>query len=133
MTEKILNRMIEVELTRDDGFLIVKETLTRMGVASDETKKLFQSCHILHKRGKYYITHFKLLFELDGNSSNIDAVDLVRQYTIASLLESWNLLKIVSKQEQLMQSLPKLVKVISNTERDKWELVSKHRIGRNKR
>lgn len=126
----ILAKMVEVDLSRPDSFLIIKETLTRIGVASDSAKKLHQSCHILHKAGKYYITHFKLLFELDGKTSNIDKIDIARQNTIAKLLESWNLVRVKSEipSDELVPM--KLIKIVPSSEKREWELVSKHRIGR---
>lgn len=131
--ERILSKMIEVELPKEDSFLIVKETLTRIGVASTKNKTLTQSCHILHKRGKYYITHFKLLFELDGKASNFDEQDRARMNTIASLLESWGLLKIKNK-ASLKDFIPiKKIKIISSSDKKNWNLVSKHRIGKIKK
>lgn len=128
--EKILSQMIEVELPRRDSFLILKETLTRIGIASTQTKTLTQSCHILHKRGKYYITHFKLLFELDGKASNFDKQDRARMNTIATLLESWGLLKIKDKSEMKDFVPIKKIKIIPSREKHEWNLVAKHRIGK---
>lgn len=129
MVEKILEQMIEVELPKKDSFLILKETLTRIGVASTQTKTLYQSCHILHRRGKYYITHFKLLFELDGKKSNFSSQDRARMNTIASLLESWGLLKIKDK-SKLDKFVPiKKIKIIPSSEKTNWNLVAKHRLG----
>jgi len=128
--EKILSQMIEVELPRRDSFLILKETLTRIGIASTQTKTLTQSCHILHKRGKYYITHFKLLFELDGKASNFDKQDRARMNTIATLLESWGLLKIKDK-STMKDFVPiRKIKIIPSREKHEWNLVAKHRIGK---
>jgi len=121
--------MVEVELPREDSFLILKETLTRIGVASSQSQTLTQSCHILHKRGKYYITHFKLLFELDGKASNFDEQDRARMNTISTLLESWGLAKIKNK-SSLKDFVPiKQIKIISSSDKHNWNLVSKHRIG----
>ena len=127
--EKILKQMIEVELPKEDSFLILKETLTRIGVESTQSKTLTQSCHILHKRGKYYITHFKLLFELDGKVSNFDEQDRARMNTIATLLESWGLLKIKNKAALKNFAPIKKIKIIPSSEKHEWNLVAKHRIG----
>jgi very-short-patch-repair endonuclease len=129
LIEKILSQMIEVELPREDSFLVLKETLTRIGMASTQSKTLTQSCHILHKRGKYYITHFKLLFELDGKASNFDEKDRARMNTIAALLESWGLLKIKNKTTMKNFIPTKKIKIIPASEKDQWNLVAKHRIG----
>lgn len=129
VADRILGQMIEVSLVTEESFLIIKETLTRIGVASTQNKTLFQSCHILHKRGKYYITHFKLLFELDGKASNFDQQDKERMNTIASLLESWGLLKIQDK-KSLKEFMPvKKIKIIPSSEKASWKLIAKHRIG----
>ncbi len=129
LVENILSKMVEIELPKDDSFLILKETLTRIGVASTQSKTLSQSCHILHKRGKYYITHFKLLFELDGKVSNFDDQDKSRMNTIVTLLESWGLLKIKSK-ANLKDFIPlKMVKIIPSNQKHEWNLIAKHRIG----
>jgi hypothetical protein len=130
---EILNKMVEIRFPRPDSFLVVKETLTRMGVASDDKKRLAQTCHILHKAGKYYITHFKLLFRLDGRSANIDAMDIGRQNTIATLLEQWGLVEIVSPISEDSLVPTKLIKIVSSKDKKQWELVPKHRIGRNQR
>lgn len=123
-----IERMVEIELARPDAFLIIKETLTRMGVASEGTKKLHQSCHILHKAGKYYIAHFKLLFELDGKSSNFDQNDANRQLAISQLLQSWKLLKIITP-ESLNAIALNIVKIVPSSEKKEWQLIAKHRIG----
>lgn len=124
-----IDRMVEVKLVRPDAFLIIKETLTRIGVPSTGSKKLHQSCHILHKAGKYYIAHFKLLFELDGKSSNFDIHDSMRQLGIAQMLASWNLVEIVN--ETTISNAISLapVKVVSSSEKSDWTLIAKHRIG----
>jgi hypothetical protein len=109
----------------------VRETLTRIGVASKKEKVLYQSCHILHKQGKYYITHFKELFALDGKPTDITENDIARRNTVANLLEDWELIKIVTK-EQTKEPTVSLsqVKIISHKEKADWELVPKYNIGK---
>ena len=128
-----IDDLVEIELFEDDDFLKIKETLTRIGVSSRKEKKLYQSCHILHKRGKYYIVHFKELFALDGLPSNIDDNDIARRNTIANLLEDWELLEIVD-QEQTEEPVASIaqIKIISHKEKGDWELCPKYHIG-NKR
>lgn len=123
--------MVEVTLNAKDDFLKVRETLTRIGVASKKEKLLYQSCHILHKQGKYYIVHFKELFALDGKPTDITENDLARRNTIADLLEDWGLLKIVNpkKIEDLQVSLSQ-IKIIGYREKDDWQLVPKYNIGK---
>ena len=123
--------MIEVTLNAKDDFLKVRETLTRIGVASKKEKLLYQSCHILHKQGKYYIVHFKELFALDGKPTDISENDLARRNTIALLLEDWELLTIINpeKIENLQVSLSQ-IKIIGYREKDEWELVPKYNIGK---
>lgn len=123
--------MVEVTLDQKDDFLKVRETLTRIGVASKKEKILYQSCHILHKQGKYYITHFKELFALDGKPTDITDNDLARRNTVANLLEDWELIKIVNK-EQTKEPTVSLsqVKIISHKEKADWELVPKYNIGK---
>jgi len=123
--------MVEVTLDQKDDFLKVRETLTRIGVASKKEKILYQSCHILHKQGKYYITHFKELFALDGKPTDITDNDLARRNTVANLLEDWELLKIVNK-EQTKEPTVSLsqVKIISHKEKADWDLVPKYNIGK---
>ena len=121
-------QMLEVGLKEPDDFLKVRETLSRIGVASRREKKLYQSCHILHKQGKYYITHFKELFRLDGKSTDLSDNDLARRNSIAKLLEDWGLVEIkgvMGERAQLSQ-----IKIISYKERDQWELCPKYNIGR---
>ena len=122
---------LEITLQEDDDFLKVKETLTRIGVSSKREKKLYQSCHIFHKKGKYYIVHFKELFSLDGLPTNISENDIARRNTIASLLEEWGLLKIVNqeKSESPQVSLAQ-IKILPYREKEDWELVPKYHIGR---
>lgn len=123
--------MIEVTLNEKDDFLKIRETLTRIGVASKKEKLLYQSCHILHKQGKYYVVHFKELFALDGKPTDITENDLARRNTIALLLEDWGLLKLVTpkKAEDLQVSLSQ-IKIIGFREKDDWELVPKYNIGK---
>lgn len=130
-TEQWFDQAIEIFLPEDDSFLIVKETLTRIGIASmkDGTKRLAQTCHILQKRGKFYIVHFKELLLLDGKEVNFSEEDAMRRNTIAQLLEDWGLVELVDVdkiQDQLKHSS---VKVVPFKEKDKWELVPKYNIG----
>ena len=127
----IINSLIKVDLNQQEDFLKIKETLTRIGVASKKDKTLYQSCHILHKQGLYYIVHFKELFMLDGKPSNFSDEDRLRRNTIATLLEQWGLLKINSN-ENLEQGLAPIsqIKILSHKEKDEWELVAKYNIGR---
>jgi len=124
---------IEVSLQERDDFLKIKETLTRIGVSSRKEKKLFQSCHILHKRGRYVILHFKELFELDGLESNVSDEDIARRNTIVNLLDQWGLLEIIDDEDSLEPklSLAKL-KIIPHKEKNDWELVPKYHIGKKK-
>ena len=133
MNENIIESMIEVRLKEADDFLKVRETLTRIGIASRKDRTLFQSCHILHKQGKYYIVHFKELFALDGKASNFSENDKARRNTIANLLAEWELISLadVSKTEELTVPLSQL-KILSFKEKDEWELTPKYNIG-NKR
>jgi hypothetical protein len=124
--------MLEVTLPEPDNFLKVKETLTRIGIASRMDKKLYQSCHILHKQGRYFIVHFKELFALDGKESNITSEDVERRNTIAKLLQDWSLLKILDPKKAEPTTSLQQIKVISFKEKDEWELVPKYNIG-NKR
>lgn len=127
----IINSLVKVELNQQEDFLKIKETLTRIGVASKKDKTLYQSCHILHKQGSYYIVHFKELFMLDGKPSNFSDEDRLRRNTIATLLEQWGLLKI-NTTENLEQGLAPIsqIKILSHKEKDEWELVAKYNIGR---
>lgn len=125
--------LLEVTLAKDDDFLKVKETLTRIGVSSRKEKKLYQSCHILHKRGKYYIVHFKELFALDGLPTNLSDEDIGRRNTIANLLEEWELLEVVD-QEQSEDPLTPInkIKILPYREKGDWELCPKYHIGKKK-
>ncbi len=127
-----INDLVEVTINEQDDFLKVRETLTRIGVASKKDKTLFQSCHILHKRGKYYIVHFKELFALDGKPTDISENDLARRNAIVNLLQDWGLVSIVVK-EQTQTPEPiflSQVKIISHKEKNDWQLVPKYNIGK---
>ena len=122
--------LVEVELGNEEAFLKVKETLTRIGVASRKDKKLYQSCHILHKKGKYYIVHFKELFTLDGKNSSFSEEDQGRRNTIANLLEEWDLVKIVEPEKTQDNIAPLAqIKILPYKEKSEWELVAKYNIG----
>lgn len=124
--------MVEVSLRQPDDFLKVRETLTRIGVASRKERKLFQSCHILHKKGKYYIVHFKELFALDGKHANLTSNDVERRNRITKLLSDWGLVTIV-KEEELGELAPlNQIKVISYKDKGDWILESKYNIGKRK-
>jgi hypothetical protein len=121
--------MLEIVLPTPDNFLKVKETLTRIGVASKKEKKLYQSAHILHKQGRYFIVHFKELFILDNKESTITFNDIERRNAIAVLLEDWGLIKIVNKPEVNLQSVLAQIKIIPFKEKFEWELIPKYNIG----
>ena len=126
-----LSNFVEVVLNEQDDFLKVRETLTRIGVSSRKEKVLYQSCHILHKQGKYYIVHFKELFALDGKPSNISENDIQRRNAIANLLEEWGLVKILNPKLMEDNIAPlHQVKIISFKEKDDWELITKYNIGK---
>ena len=120
--------MLEGTLNEADDFLKVRETLSRIGVASRKERKLYQSCHILHKQGRYFIVHFKELFALDGKPTNISINDLERRNTIAGLLEDWDLIKITGNNEQ--KAPLSQIKVLSYREKDDWLLETKYNIGK---
>lgn len=122
--------LLEVQINNSDEFLKVRETLTRIGVANRKDKVLYQSCHILHKKGKYYIVHFKELFALDGRESTITMDDYVRRNTIAVLLEEWGMLKILSNGAENLAIERKNVAVIPFKEKHEWELKPKYTIGK---
>lgn len=122
--------MLEVILEEPDDFLKVRETLTRIGVASRKENKLFQSCHILHKQGRYFIVHFKELFLLDGKKSNLEDNDLLRRNTITTLLADWGLVKIVDKSKVSECAPMRQIKIIPFKDKDKWELCPKYNIGK---
>ena len=121
--------MLEVTLNEPDDFLKVRETLTRMGVASRKEQKLFQSCHILHKQGRYFLVHFKELFLLDGKKSNLETSDLERRNTIAQLLSDWGLVNIVNKSACEDKAPLRQIKIVSFRDKSTWELCPKYNIG----
>jgi hypothetical protein len=126
-----LKKFVEVTLNEQDDFLKVRETLTRIGVSSRKEKVLYQSCHILHKQGQYYIVHFKELFALDGKPSNISENDIQRRNAIAKLLEEWGLVTILNPQIMIDNIAPlHQIKIISFKEKNEWELVTKYNIGK---
>ena len=126
-----LETLVEVTLESDEDFLKVRETLTRIGVASKKEKKLYQSCHILHKQGLYYIVHFKELFGLDNKPSNFSDEDVARRNTIANLIAEWGLVKLVdpNKTKEPVSAMSQ-IKILPFKEKDDWELVAKYNIGR---
>jgi hypothetical protein len=131
MTDVKMEDMLEITLKEPDDFLKVRETLSRIGVSSRKEKVLYQSCHILHKQGKYYIVHFKELFLLDGKPVNFSENDIPRRNKIAELLQDWGLLTIVDKSER--QTVPiNQIKIISHREKSEWELRTKYDIGSKK-
>lgn len=125
--------MLEIILPTPDNFLKVKETLTRIGVASKKDKKLYQSAHILHKQGKYFIVHFKELFILDNKESTITLNDVERRNAIAMLLEDWGLLTLVARPSTNTQSVLSQIKVVSFKEKPEWELIPKYNIGQKRK
>lgn len=125
----LIDTFIEVKINQDEDFLKIKETLTRIGVASNREQKLYQSCHILHKQGKYYLVHFKELFALDGKSTDFSDDDKQRRNAIAVLLEEWGLVTIVSKIDR-EKTLMNHIKVLPFKEKKNWELVAKYSIGK---
>ena len=123
-------QMLEVGLKEPDDFLKVRETLSRIGVASRKERKLYQSCHILHKQGRYFIVHFKELFALDGKKTNLSENDVARRNTIANLLADWGLVSVVEKAEPVAPLSQ--IKVLSFREKDEWILETKYNIGKKK-
>ena len=122
--------MLEISFKENDDFLKIRETLTRIGVASRKDKTLYQSCHILHKRGKYYLVHFKELFALDGKESSITENDLGRRNSIARLLDEWDLLSILDEEQSSSPLAPmSQIKVLPHKEKPEWNLVAKYNIG----
>ena len=126
-----ISQMVEVSLKEKDDFLKVKETLTRIGVASRKEKTLYQSCHILHKQQKYYIVHFKELFALDGKPFNFSDTDIARRNTIANLLAEWDLVGLVNPSKTEEPTLPlNQLKILSFSEMEEWTLTPKYNIGK---
>jgi hypothetical protein len=121
-------RMLEIKLKEPDDFLKVRETLSRIGVASRKERKLYQSCHILHKQGRYYIVHFKELFALDGKDTNINQNDIERRNSIASLLSDWGLIELMGVAEP--KAPLSQIKVIAFKEKNEWDLETKYNIGK---
>ena len=125
-----INSLVEVTLNNPDDFLKVRETLTRIGVASKKEKTLYQSCHILHKQGRYYIVHFKELFALDGKETNLSENDIARRNTVANLLKEWGLVDVLGNSENVAPLSQ--IKVLSYREKDEWTLETKYNIGKKK-
>ena len=124
--------LVEITFPEKDDFLKIRETLSRIGVASRKEKELFQSCHILHKRGKYYIVHFKELFKLDGKQSNFDESDIARRNTIVDLLRQWSLVKVLDPKRIEEPRAPlSQIKVIPYKEKNQWKLTQKYSMGTN--
>ena len=121
--------MLEITLNEPDDFLKVRETLTRVGVASRKDKKLYQSCHILHKQGRYFIVHFKELFMLDGKKANLELSDIQRRNTIATLMSDWGLIQIQQSDKASDCAPLRLIKILPFKEKDQWELCPKYNIG----
>ena len=121
--------MLEISLKEPDDFLKVKETLTRIGIASRKDNKLYQSCHILHKQGRYFIVHFKELFLLDGKKSNLELGDVQRRNTISTLLQDWGLVQIINTEVSKDCAPMRTIKIIGYKDKDKWELCPKYNIG----
>lgn len=147
-TDEILNTFIEIALPDDDSFLKIKETLTRVGISSNQDKKLYQSCHILHKKGRYYLVHFKELFALDGRPATLNQTDISRRNSIACLLQEWGLCDIVGSRFMATDETGKdiysypptmttfcsynKIKILPFCEKDEWQLVTKYSIGKKK-
>ena len=128
-----IDTMVECTLENPDDFLKVRETLTRIGVASRKDKTLYQSCHILHKQGRYYIVHFKELFALDGNPTNFSENDQARRNTIANLLAEWGLIKLIAPDEISEAVVPlNQLKILAFKEKEDWNLTAKYNIGSKK-
>ena len=131
MSEWTVDNMVEVKLSQPDDFLKIRETLSRIGIASKKDKKLYQSWHILHKQGRYFIVHFKELFGLDGKQTNFSEEDQSRRNTIVKLLNDWGLVKVVSEDKISNQALSQ-IKVIAFKEKGDWILETKYNIGKKK-
>ena len=126
-----IDQMVEIKLNNDDDFLKVRETLTRIGVASRKDRTLYQSCHILHKQGRYFLVHFKELFALDGKNTNLTENDVARRNTIANLLRDWGLVNIIGEVGELAPLSQ--IKVLSFLEKNEWALETKYNIGSKKK
>lgn len=130
----MIDKLVEVTLAKQDDFLKVRETLTRIGVAAKNDDILYQSCHILHKQGRYYIVHFKELFELDGKPSNMSENDFQRRNTIANLMAEWGLVKLVDSVKTKDNVAPlSQIKILPFKDKSQWQLVSKYTIGKRKK
>lgn len=129
----MIETLVEVRLEEDQDFLKIRETLSRIGIASRKEKKLWQSCHILHKQGKFYIVHFKELFALDGKPTDFTLEDKARRNLIASFLDEWGLLTVVRPEQIKEKAEPSQVKVLNFKEKPEWELCTKYSIGKPKR
>ena len=132
MNEWTVENMVEVQLSQPDDFLKIRETLSRIGIASKKDKKLYQSCHILHKQGRYFIVHFKELFGLDGKQTNFSEEDQSRRNTIVKLLNDWGLVKVLSEEKIVKQAPLSQIKVIAFKEKSEWILETKYNIGKKK-
>ena len=122
-------KMLEVSLKEPDDFLKIRETLSRIGVASRKERKLYQSCHILHKQGRYFIVHFKELFLLDGKKSNLEENDIARRNTISQLMSDWGLIDVINKSKLEPLAPLRQIKIISYKDKENWELCPKYNIG----
>ncbi len=131
---ELLDSLVEVKIAEEEDFLKIKETLTRIGVASRKEKKLYQSCHIFHKQGKYYIVHFKEMFIIDGKPSNFSDEDKGRRNKIVQLLQEWDLLKVVEP-EKIAEPVASMsqIKIINHKEKNDWTLEAKYNMGRKKK
>ena len=132
MNEWTVENMVEVRLSQPDDFLKIRETLSRIGIASKKDKQLYQSCHILHKQGRYFIVHFKELFGLDGKQTNFSEEDQSRRNTIVKLLNDWGLVNIVAEDKIVNQAPLSQIKVIAFKEKSEWILETKYNIGKKK-
>jgi hypothetical protein len=129
----MVENMVEVRLKKEDDFLKIRETLTRIGVSSRKNKTIYQSCHILHKQGRYYIVHFKELFALDGKPSNFGEEDMGRRNTIANLLAEWGLVELVEENKSSEPTAPlSQIKILPHKEKNEWNLVAKYNLGKKK-
>jgi len=127
----LIDELVEVTLPSEESFLKIKETLTRIGIASKKDQKLFQSCHILHKQGKYYIVHFKELFKLDGKTNDFSEEDKGRRNTIVALLTEWGLITPLNAEQIVEPTAPlSQIKILPHKEKNDWELVAKYSIGK---